>query len=144
MAGALRMLGERFPVLARSGILETPAVGDPGGPPFWNRAVIVRSGGDLASMRAALHEMEAALGRDRSAPRNAPRTMDIDAMLAMDAAGRVLADPPVHRDLRRHHFAALPAAEIGGGLVLPDGATLAAAAAALGPPPAGCRTVANP
>jgi len=142
MARALRRLGERFPVLARSRVVETDAVGDPDGPRFHNRAVLVRAGGTAEGMRDLLHGIEAALGRDRSAGRNAPRTMDIDILLAVDAAGSVLAEPPVHRDLRRHHYAALPAAEIAGDLVLPaDGGTVAAAARALGAAPAGLRVL---
>jgi len=138
MARGLRMLEVRFPVLARSRIHESAAVGEPGDPPFWNRAVLVRFSGAGGDLRAVLHGIEAALGRDRTAVRNAPRTMDIDILLALDASGAVLADPPVHRDLRRHHFAAVPAAEIAGDLPLPgDGLTLAAVARALGPPPQG-------
>lgn len=138
---AVRILESRFAVLARSRIAESAAVGDPAGPVFFNQAMIVRS--DLAprEMRLLLHGIETSLGRLRTVDRNSPRTIDIDVLFALDAAGAVLPEPPPHGDLRRHHYAAIPAAELAGTVVLPGGATLARAAAALGPPPAGFRTL---
>jgi 2-amino-4-hydroxy-6-hydroxymethyldihydropteridine diphosphokinase len=135
------MLAGRFAVLARSRTFEGPAVGDPNGPPFHNRALLVRSALPPREMRDALHSVEHALGRLRTLDRNAPRTIDVDILLALDAAGAVLPAPPPHGDLLRHHHAALPAAEIAGDALLPGGTTLAAAAAALGPPPPGFRIV---
>jgi len=135
------LLGERFPVLARSRTCESPAVGDPEGPPFSNRALLVRADLPPGEMRTVIHGLERSLGRVRTPDRNAPRTIDIDVLLALDAAGAPLREPALHRDLLRHHHAALPAAEIAGGTVLPDGRTLAAAAAALGPPPPGFRVL---
>ncbi len=135
------ILGGRFAVLARSRVYEGPAVGDPHGPPFHNRALLVRSGLPPEEMRAALHAVEHDLGRRRTRERNAPRTIDIDILLALDAAGAVLPEPPPHGDLLRHHHAALPAAALAGDAVLPGGTTVAAAAAALGPPPPGFRVL---
>ena len=144
MARATALLEERYPVLARSRIYESTAVGDPDGPLFFNRAVMIRSALGGAALRAELRSLEAALGRVRTSDRNAPRIIDIDLLLAVDAAGAVLADPPPAGELR-HHYAALPAAEIAGDLVLPgEGLTLAAAARALGPPPRGFRTEPDP
>ena len=144
MARALALLEERFPVVARSRLYESAAVGDPGGPAFLNRAVLVRCGGTAREMRAVLQGIERDLGRVRTEERNAPRTIDIDLLLAMDATGAVLADPVPDEDLRRHHHAALPAAEVAGNCVLPgDGGTLADLARSLGPPPPGFR-VAGP
>ena len=139
MARAAQALDKRFEVLARSGVVDGPAVGDPDDPPFLNRALLVRSALSPAEMRRALHEIETAIGRVRTTDRNAPRTIDIDVLLALDAEGAVLPDPPVHRDLARHHHAAIPAAAVAGDVLLPDGRTLAEAAAALGPPPGGFR-----
>jgi 2-amino-4-hydroxy-6-hydroxymethyldihydropteridine diphosphokinase len=127
------MVEARFPVLARSRVCESEAVGDPAGPPFLNRALLVRAALAPEEMRAELHAIEHALGRRRTADRHAPRTMDIDILLALDGAGEILPDPPLHRDLARHHYAAVPAAEVLG--------SLAAAAAALGPPPRGFRVL---
>jgi 2-amino-4-hydroxy-6-hydroxymethyldihydropteridine diphosphokinase len=144
LARAEEAVAARFPVLARSRAVEGPAVGDAGGPPFRNRALLVGADLDPASLRAVLRGIEARLGRVRGPDRNAPRTVDADILLALDAAGAVLADPPLHRDLLRHHYAALPAAEIAGSLRLPDGRTLDQAAAALGPPAAGFRILEAP
>ena len=138
---AVQMLESRFVVLARSRICESDAVGDPTGPAFYNRALVVRA--DLAprEMHSHLHAIEHCLGRLRTMDRHSPRTIDIDILCALDAAGALLPDPPLHKDVRRHHYAAVPAAEIAGDLVLPEGTTLAAAAAALGPVPKGFRVL---
>jgi 2-amino-4-hydroxy-6-hydroxymethyldihydropteridine diphosphokinase len=133
------LLALRYPVLDRSRTYEGPAVGHPSDPPFLNRALLVRCALAPAALREALRDLEESLGRRRTRDRNAPRTIDIDVLLALDADGAVLADPPLHRDLLRHHHATLPAADVAPGLVLPGGSTLAAAAAALGPPPPGFR-----
>src|SRR5688572_6431505 len=121
---AVQMLESRFTVLARSRVCESDAVGDPTGPAFFNRALVVRSRLSPREMRGELHAVEHGLGRLRTLDRHAPRTIDIDVLGALDAAGALLPDPPLHRDLRRHHYAAVPAAEIAGDLVLPDGTTL--------------------
>ena len=142
---AVEMLDRRFGVLARSRVYESAAVGDPGGPPFLNQALWVRARCTAREMRDVLHGVEACLGRVRTLDRNAPRTMDIDVLLATDAGGTVLADPAPDGDLRRYHHAALPAAEIAGGCTIDgNGTTLSSSAAALGPPPAGFRVLGSP
>jgi len=144
LARAEEALGRDLEVLARSRVHESEAVGDPGGPPFLNRALLVRSGLDPAAVRSVLQRIESSLGRVRLPDRNAPRTIDIDLLLALDDAGAVLPEPAPHRDLARHHHAAIPAAEIAGAAALPGGGTLAAVAASLGPPPRGFRAVTEP
>jgi len=135
LARADAALAGRFEVLARSRVYEGDAVGDPGGPPFLNRALLLRSSLAPAALREALRRIEADLGRVRTEDRNAPRSADLDLLLALDDAGAALADPPAHRDLASRHYAAVPAAEIAGDARLPSGGTVAALAAALGPPP---------
>lgn len=141
LARAEEALRREFEVRAASRTRESEAVGDPSAPPFLNRALLVRSGLALRALQERLRGLESRLGRVRTADRNAPRTIDIDILLALDGAGAILPEPPLHRDLLRHHYAAVPAAEIAGAAVLPGGATLAAAAAKLGPPPRGFRVM---
>lgn len=142
---AVEMLERRFGILARSRVYESEAVGDPGGPLFWNQALWIGARCTGREMRDAVHGVEAALGRVRTADRNAPRTMDIDVLLALDASGAVSADPAPDSDIRRFHYVALPAAEIAAGLSLDgNGTTVASAAAALGPPPPGFRVLEQP
>lgn len=138
------MLERKFEVLARSRAFESEAVGDPEGPPFLNRAVLVRSALDPRALRRALQAAESALGRVRTPDRHAPRTIDVDLLLGLDESGAVLPEPAPHRDLARHHHAAIPAAEIAGDAALPGGRTLAEVAASLGPPPRGFRAVTDP
>lgn len=138
---AAAILAEEFEVIARSRTCESDAVGDPSAPAFLNRAMLVRSALAPRAMQERLRAVEHSLGRVRTADRNAARTIDIDILCALDAAGAPLPAPPVHRDLARHHHAAIPAAEIAGAVVLPGGTTIAAAAAALGPVPPGFRVL---
>ena len=141
LAAAEAALGRRFDVLARSRVYESEAVGDPSGPPFLNRAVLLRAAMGAEALLEALRGIEASLGRVRGPDRNSPRTIDVDLLLASTEEGVVLPAPPPHRDLARLHHAVLPAAEIAGELVLPGGRDLAAIAASLGPPPPGFRIV---
>ena len=76
-------------------------------------------------MLERLHEAEAACGRERNAPKWAPRTMDLDILLF----GDVVCDEPGLRlprpDLLRRPYMLGPAAELAPDLVHPtDGRTL--------------------
>jgi 2-amino-4-hydroxy-6-hydroxymethyldihydropteridine diphosphokinase len=141
LEAGVRLLAERFPGAVLSPEVEGPAEGVADAPPFRNRAALVPTALAPAALRDVLRAVEAAAGRVRTADRFAPRTLDVDLVLLLDAAGAVLPDPPVHPDLLRHHYAALPCAALAGAVLLPDGRTLAAAAAALGPPPPGFRVL---
>lgn len=70
------------PVERASRLYRSPAWPDPADPPFVNAVIAVRTGLGPAALLAALHDVEAAFGRRRSA-RNAPRTLDLD-LLAYD------------------------------------------------------------
>jgi 2-amino-4-hydroxy-6-hydroxymethyldihydropteridine diphosphokinase len=76
-------LRERFGQVVFSSVLRTPAVGFDG-PDFLNAAAIVRSDLDVHALDEWLHALEAAQGRDRSAPRYASRTLDIDIVFFDD------------------------------------------------------------
>ena len=91
----------------------SPAWPDPADPEFVNAVAEVETALPPAALMALLHQIEAALGRARSAP-NAPRALDLDLL---DYRGTVEAGPPVlpHPRLHRRAFVLLPLAEIAPG-----------------------------
>ncbi len=109
-AAALR---ERFGDVVFSSVLRSPAVGIDG-PDFFNAAAIVRTDLDVFALDAWLHSLEAMNGRDRSAPRFASRTLDIDIVFYDEL---VLAPTPgSHLQLPRpdlqHAFVLQPLAQV--------------------------------
>jgi 2-amino-4-hydroxy-6-hydroxymethyldihydropteridine diphosphokinase len=143
MPAALRALGSRLRVVRASPWFESDAVGDAGGPRFWNAAVVVRDAPPPAALGTILRGLEASLGRTRGTDRNSPRTLDLD-LLATARSGRVDRWPGPHGDLLLFHHAAVPAAAVAPAWRLPTGRSLAAGAAALGPPPPGFRVAGRP
>lgn len=98
-----------------SRLWETAPVGGPAQPDFLNGAVLVEAE-PTRELLAALQGIEAELGRRRvPGVQNAPRTLDIDVLLAEG----VVSDDPVltlpHPRLAERAFAVLPLLD-----VLPD------------------------
>jgi 2-amino-4-hydroxy-6-hydroxymethyldihydropteridine diphosphokinase len=106
----------RFPavglkILKRSGWWRSAAWPDPNGPEYRNGVALVEANGPPEAVLASLLELEAEMGRERSA-RNAPRTLDLDLIAhgreVRDAAGLILPHPRAHERL----FVMGPLAEI--------------------------------
>jgi 2-amino-4-hydroxy-6-hydroxymethyldihydropteridine diphosphokinase len=127
-------------VLAVSPLLESGAIAADGGraaqPAYHNAAVRAETTLTPEELRAALRDIEARLGRVRSADKFAPRTIDLDlsfygSVIAADgsvaaADGKPLPDP----DVLRFAHVAIPLAAVAGEWVHPaTGETLAAIAA---------------
>jgi 2-amino-4-hydroxy-6-hydroxymethyldihydropteridine diphosphokinase len=83
LRAAAAALRERFGDVVFSDVLRSPAVGFDG-PDFLNAAARVRTDLDVRALGAWLRALEAAQGRDRSAPRFASRTLDIDIVFYDD------------------------------------------------------------
>lgn len=136
---ALDFLAQRFELVATSRVYRSPAVGSVGSPPFYNLAAqIVTELPPMTLKLDVLRPIEAALGRTRSADRNAPRTIDLDITLIGDL---VIDDPdnrlrlPDPEILTRPHVA-LPLAEIVPHFVHPiAGLSMAEIAASFGSVP---------
>jgi 2-amino-4-hydroxy-6-hydroxymethyldihydropteridine diphosphokinase len=129
---AVTMLAARLTVFATSSAWSTVPVGPPGQPGFVNAALLVGRWGDR-SLRELLRQVEAQLGRRRTADRFAPRTLDLDEVLVVAAAaGADSTAVAAAADLLQQAHVAVPAAEL-----LPDwahpqtGETLSALAARL-------------
>jgi 2-amino-4-hydroxy-6-hydroxymethyldihydropteridine diphosphokinase len=86
LPAAVRLLAEAADVLAVSPVYETAPVGVPEQPHFLNAAVLLATGQGPAELKdGLLAEIERRLGRQRTANRNAPRTIDLDIALYDDA-----------------------------------------------------------
>jgi 2-amino-4-hydroxy-6-hydroxymethyldihydropteridine diphosphokinase len=99
-------------ILRRSRWYRSPAWPDPADPEFVNAVIEVDTVLEPKALLALLHEIEASLGRQRSAP-NAPRVVDLDLLdycgvVEAGAAGPALPHPRLHR----RAFVLLPLADI--------------------------------
>jgi len=122
---ALDVLARHYPRLQCSRAYRNAAVGFEG-EDFVNLVVGFDTGADVQSVLAHLHEAEAECGRERNAPKWAPRSMDLDVLLfgdrVCDEPGLVLPRP----DLVRRAYMLGPAAELAPATVHPTlGVTLA-------------------
>jgi 2-amino-4-hydroxy-6-hydroxymethyldihydropteridine diphosphokinase len=109
---AVRRLAAEFRVLAVSAPYETDPVGTQRGGPFWNLALALETDLTPSRLRRELRAIEDALGREREADRNAPRTLDLDLLLLGD---RVETGPDLtlpHPQLAGEAFVLVPLAEI--------------------------------
>ena len=108
---ALNELRQHFPDLVTSTAYRNQAAGFEGDD-FINLVCSFESDLDVRSVIARLHEAEAACGRERNAPRWAPRSMDLDILLfgdmVCDEPGLVLPRP----DLTRKAYMLGPRAEL--------------------------------
>ena len=103
----------RWRVLAVSPIYRTPAVGVLGPQPdYFNAAVLVETDLSPEELHQALREIEARLGRVRTADKFAPRTIDLDIVLfkdrQLDLNGFPIPDP----DIFHYPHLAFPLADI--------------------------------
>ncbi len=136
IAAAVELLAAAVSVVAVSSVYETAPVGDPHQEDFLNAVAAVETALSPEELkRHVLAPIEERLGRVRTANKNAPRTIDLDIVLVLDAAapegGQVWADPEA---LTRVHVM-LPLAEVLPGYVPPgSGETLAEIARRLASP----------
>lgn len=95
---------------------------DAGGPDFTNAAARVETTRTPQALLDELLAIEAKLGRVRS-HRNAPRTIDLDLLLACDERGAIVVDTPTltlpHPRLASRAFALAPLAELDPALQVP-------------------------
>ena len=115
---ALDELDRHFAPLTVSRAYANAAVGFDGDD-FINLVIGFRTGLPVHQVLERLHEAEAACGRERNAPKWAPRTMDLDVLLFGDT---ICAEPGLtlpRPDLLRRPYMLGPAAEIAPAVVHP-------------------------
>jgi 2-amino-4-hydroxy-6-hydroxymethyldihydropteridine diphosphokinase len=118
---AVRLLASSCTLIAVSPIYQTKPVGKTDQPDFMNAAALIETDLGPAALKAqVLQQIEHALGRVRTADKNAPRTIDLDITLfdghVLDLGGRHIPDP----DLRRYPHIAVPIADLAPRYVHPE------------------------
>jgi len=108
---ALTALRAHFPGLRVSQAYANQAVGFEG-PDFINLVVGFETDLSLEQLLAVLHEVESACGRGRTAPKWAPRRMDLDLLLYGDVVGDFPGATLPRPDLLKRAFMLAPLAEI--------------------------------
>jgi 2-amino-4-hydroxy-6-hydroxymethyldihydropteridine diphosphokinase len=111
-------------VVAVSSFRETDPVGVVDQPRFLNAAAALETSLAPRELLDLLLAVERDLGRDRSAGRWGPRTVDLDLLLVGDT---VLDEPGLtvpHPRLHERRFVLEPLLELDPGLALPDGTRL--------------------
>jgi 2-amino-4-hydroxy-6-hydroxymethyldihydropteridine diphosphokinase len=106
---AVQALRGRFGVLSVSPIYKNKAVGFEGDD-FLNAVIGLDTDLGVAELKAALDEVELACGRERSAARFAPRTLDLDLLLygvTVDPAAKL-----PRGDILKYAFVLKPLADI--------------------------------
>lgn len=125
-AAARAELGSRGRVIQSSGLYRTRAVGPERQPDFLNATVLLTWPGPPGQLLDVCLDLERRAGRVRRAgERWAPRTLDLDLLLAdgLVCRGPRLALP--HPRLAQRGFALLPAADVAPDWVIPgDGRSL--------------------
>ncbi len=111
LSKALAALARRYPGLRASTAYRNPAVGF-AGEDFVNLVLAIDTDEEVRTVMEHLHAAEALCGRERHAPKWAPRSMDLDVLLygerICDEPGLVLPRP----DLLRRAYMLGPAAEL--------------------------------
>jgi 2-amino-4-hydroxy-6-hydroxymethyldihydropteridine diphosphokinase len=118
LPAAVQLLARTTTVVAVSTVYEATAVGLRRQPNFFNAAALIQTGQSAAALKdGALAGIERQLGRERTADKNAPRTIDLDIILYGDfvfdyapADGRPRHVPSP--DLLRYAYCALPVADL--------------------------------
>ena len=108
-------------IIAISNFYITCPVGNSEQPDFFNGVVKIQTDAGPRKLKfEILRKIEEKLGRQRSADKNAPRTIDLDLILY----GIVLIDEPDLRvpepSIRLYPFVAVPLLELAPELILPD------------------------
>ena len=103
---------------AVSRLYETEPVGPPQGR-YLNAVAALDTALEAPALLARLHELEHAASRQRSAERNAPRSLDLDLLLFGDACLDTPALTVPHPRLHERGFVLVPLAELAPDLVHP-------------------------
>lgn len=114
LRASLGALSQKYVTPIRvSRAFETPAWPDPADPPFVNAVAAVETARDPTDLMAVLAETEKTFGRV-AAPRNAPRTLDLDLI---DYEGRIEAGPPIlpHPRIDARAFVLIPMRDVAPG-----------------------------
>jgi 2-amino-4-hydroxy-6-hydroxymethyldihydropteridine diphosphokinase len=135
LRAAISMLRERsVAVEAISSTYETEPVGEVlDQADFLNAAVRIRTELEPEALLDLCKEIEVARGRALDAPRHSPRPLDVDLLLLGELELKTDRLTLPHPEVTSRRFVLAPLLELAPGLSLPNGNSLVAALAALGP-----------
>lgn len=111
-------------LVAVSRAYESEAWPNPGDPPYANAVALIETSLSVTELLAELREIEAALGREPQAPRNAPRPIDLDILLADDGEWDLPDLTIPHPRMRERDFVITPLLEVSPGAKWPDGSPI--------------------
>jgi 2-amino-4-hydroxy-6-hydroxymethyldihydropteridine diphosphokinase len=111
ICAALDALAENFGDLTLSSVYESDSVGFKGDN-FYNLVVAIKSEMSVGEISFILKEIENSNGRDRSAPRFGPRSLDIDILTVDDVSGERDGIALPRDEVLKNAFVLLPLAEI--------------------------------
>lgn len=130
---AVALLRNYGQIEALSPVYQSAPVGGSDQPVFLNAAALLRTDLAPAALRRALRAIEAQLGRQRTADKFAPRSIDLDIILYGDEIVVTAETRIPHPDLLIHRHIARPAADLAPAWPHPElGLTLQEIAARLG------------
>lgn len=118
---AVDLLDRQTRVLAVSSAWQSPPADGSAQPDYLNAAVMIRT--DLppeAVLSTVITPIEQRLGRERSADKFGPRTIDIDLVLYDDRVEEYSGKRLPHPDILRQAHAAMPLAEISPDKIHPE------------------------
>ncbi|MHB9002899.1 MAG: 2-amino-4-hydroxy-6-hydroxymethyldihydropteridine diphosphokinase [Coriobacteriia bacterium] len=108
-------------LIAVSQAYESEAWPHPDDPPYANAVAIVETRLPVPDLYEALRDIEVGLGRDLKAPRNAPRSIDLDILLAGDQEWERPDLVIPHPRMRERDFVITPLLELTPDARWPDG-----------------------
>jgi 2-amino-4-hydroxy-6-hydroxymethyldihydropteridine diphosphokinase len=111
ICAALDALAENFGDLTVSSVYESDSVGFKGDN-FYNLVVAINSDMSVGEVSFILKEIENSNGRDRSAPRFGPRSLDIDILTVDNISGERDGIALPRDEVLKNAFVLLPLAEI--------------------------------
>jgi 2-amino-4-hydroxy-6-hydroxymethyldihydropteridine diphosphokinase len=135
LRAAIALLRERgVEVEAISSTYETEPVGEVlDQADFLNAAIRIRTELEPEALLDLCKEIEVARGRVLDAPRHSPRPLDVDLLLLGDLELSTERLTLPHPEVSSRRFVLTPLLELDPNLCLPDGTSLTAALASLGP-----------
>lgn len=118
---AVDLLGRQSCVAAVSSVWQSPPADGSDQPDYLNAAVMIRTDFSPEEVQSAvIAPIEKQLGRERSADKSAPRTIDIDLVMYEDRVGEYSGRHLPHPDILRQVYAAVPLAEISPDKIHPE------------------------
>ena len=118
IGAALDALAKHFGSLEISTVFESVAVGFEGDS-FYNLVVGIQSGLNVGEIAKVLKHIEDCNGRDRSAPKFGPRSLDIDILTVDNLAGEIDGIKLPRNEVLKNAFVLQPLAELAADMIHP-------------------------